>query len=773
METQKITAPGHTFNGSFDTIKQPTCSTKGLKVGKCTKCGEVVTKVELPTTEHSYGTSKTIIAPTCTSSGISYKICTECNRIETTRIPPRGHQFNGSFVIVKEPICTEDGLKEGRCTICGQTVTTSTIPKLGGSHTFNGSFEIYKKPSCLKDGEKVGKCTKCGEIVTRVVIPATGHDYGEWETGVEETCTRSGYKYRKCKNCNQYEFVTMHPTGHAFNGSFETTVNPTCTTSGEKVGKCTKCGQIITRFEIPPAHHFGDWEIITKATCGENGLKAHECTICHKRETEVIQKSSEYHSFNGSFEVIPATCTEDGARIGRCTKCGEIVTSTVIPKLGGNCSFNGSFENVKESTCTETGLKVGKCTKCGKVLQKSIIPKKEHTWSDWEEASSGIRIRTCEVCKTTEEEQIVEPAELEVHDDSFDEFHFTADGALEEVTSWDLKYAEYDDATFEQIGLTKLILKFTTNVDWTVSASSNVHVVDENGRSHLSGSAGENYIIVYLDPVSFYNTSNISEYTLTINAKETSASYTLYQSNWFFNYYDKETFINLPEIQEVINQLNGKSDAINAIQGKVNTNGQIIVYKIDDFRCLAVKTEILPERNVSLKYILYDASASAKEKTIKLSINVIKVNGLWIVDNENPIFRTSAVMSGCYVDSTDKVYEENISTLETCKFSAETLVALGCSFVPGGPVVGFLVGFAGDLIIDSVADAHIKAYVTDNGGNCVTTNTLVTLKYGCVLDSEGQDIGAYCDIENVSSPIGVINFTITDGSTENPQTVTS
>jgi len=81
----------HQFNGSFTTVKEPTCTEKGLKEGRCSRC-------------------KTVVA--------------------TKEIPPLGgsHQFNGSYKIIKEATCTEEGLKEGRCTKCGTVISTSVIP---------------------------------------------------------------------------------------------------------------------------------------------------------------------------------------------------------------------------------------------------------------------------------------------------------------------------------------------------------------------------------------------------------------------------------------------------------------------------------------------------------------------------------------------------------------------------------------------------------------------------------------------------------------------
>ncbi|EPR11474.1 hypothetical protein [Ruminiclostridium papyrosolvens] len=72
-------ACAHTFNGSYETTKEPTCTATGTKVGKCTKCGVVVTTVTIPALGHSYGEWIKY-----TTGGVTYSIhvCTRCGHSE-------------------------------------------------------------------------------------------------------------------------------------------------------------------------------------------------------------------------------------------------------------------------------------------------------------------------------------------------------------------------------------------------------------------------------------------------------------------------------------------------------------------------------------------------------------------------------------------------------------------------------------------------------------------------------------------------------------------
>jgi len=193
-KTEEISPTGHQFNGSFTTVKEPTCTEEGLKVGKCTKCGEVVT---------------------------------------TAPIPALGgaHQFNGSFTTVKEPTCTEKGLKEGRCSRCKTVVATKEIPPLGGSHQFNGSYKIIKEATCTEEGLKEGRCTKCGTVISTSVIPPQ-HKFSKI-TITPDRITLGGsnatespiYVKVVCSKCNTTVDVTSKAKFSSSNSNVASVVN--------------------------------------------------------------------------------------------------------------------------------------------------------------------------------------------------------------------------------------------------------------------------------------------------------------------------------------------------------------------------------------------------------------------------------------------------------------------------------------------------------------------------------------------------------------------
>jgi len=96
-------ACAHVFNGSYTTVKEPTCTTAGKKEGRCTKCGEVVSTVSIAALGHSYGSWTTTKAATCTADGSRKRTCSRCSVSETQTISATGHTFNGSYTTIKEP----------------------------------------------------------------------------------------------------------------------------------------------------------------------------------------------------------------------------------------------------------------------------------------------------------------------------------------------------------------------------------------------------------------------------------------------------------------------------------------------------------------------------------------------------------------------------------------------------------------------------------------------------------------------------------------------
>ena len=73
---------------------------------------------------------------------------------------------------------------------------------------------------------------------------------------------------------------------------------------------------------------YGEWEVVTPATCGEAGLEKAVCTVCGHEETREIPANGE-HAWDAGVVTKEPTCTEKGEKTYTCTVCGETKTEEI------------------------------------------------------------------------------------------------------------------------------------------------------------------------------------------------------------------------------------------------------------------------------------------------------------------------------------------------------------------------------------------------------------------------------------------------------------
>ena len=194
----------------------------------------------------------------------------------------------------------------------------------------------------------------------------------------------------------------------------------------------------------PHEHIYGGWEVLSLATCTENGLRAHTCAICKQTEEEEIPALG--HDFNGGKETQAASCTQVGKRTQTCRRC-QTTQVTDVPTIAHNwdegvilvaptCEQEGSLRRTcKEcsaqetvslgfgahdpvetgrvaATCTAAGSVSYRCDTCGETLEDTVIPALGHRWKLGENdleptcTTDGYRDRVCERCNTSEQQAI-------------------------------------------------------------------------------------------------------------------------------------------------------------------------------------------------------------------------------------------------------------------------------------------------------------------------------------------------------------------------------
>ena len=99
------------------------------------------------------------------------------------------------------------------------------------------------------------------------------------------------------------------------------------------------------------------------------------------------------HSFGDWQVVSPATCTADGSRQRVCTRCGAVEVQT-LPAAGHKF---GEWTTTKEPTCTETGTEKRTCSVCSKV-ETRVIAALGHTPGTEVFVDKNDHWNICEVC---------------------------------------------------------------------------------------------------------------------------------------------------------------------------------------------------------------------------------------------------------------------------------------------------------------------------------------------------------------------------------------
>lgn len=99
------------------------------------------------------------------------------------------------------------------------------------------------------------------------------------------------------------------------------------------------------------------------------------------------------HSFGDWQVVSPATCTADGSRQRVCTRCGAVEVQT-LPAAGHKF---GEWTTTKEPTCTETGTEKRTCSVCSKE-ETRVIAALGHTPGTKVSVDKNDHWNICEVC---------------------------------------------------------------------------------------------------------------------------------------------------------------------------------------------------------------------------------------------------------------------------------------------------------------------------------------------------------------------------------------
>ena len=187
----------------------------------------------------------------------------------------------------------------------------------------------------------------------------------------------------------------------------------TCTEEGEKKFTCSICGDEKTEKVSATGHQHTELRNKKEATCKETGYSGDTwCKDCGKKilSGQTIAKT-ENHSWDAGKVTTKATCTEEGEKTFTCSICGDKKTE----KISATGHQHTEIRNKKEATCKETGYSGDTwCKDCGKkILSGQAIAKTEdHSWNQGKITKEptckeeGEKTFTCSICGNTKTEKV-------------------------------------------------------------------------------------------------------------------------------------------------------------------------------------------------------------------------------------------------------------------------------------------------------------------------------------------------------------------------------
>ena len=347
----------HTY-GDWIISSEPTCTENGEQSRSCYRCGEIETGV-IEATGHTAGKITEEVLPTCTEEGCIKGVCSVCGELFVNYVDALGHTYSDEWVIAQELSCITEGIRVKTCTLCGEKsgavgITAEDLPKCTGTdyiHNMNTTFDSYSVP---------GAC--------RIVLYFSADSYVE--SGYDYVYVYAGDSVDDENLVGRYTGSLSGKTVNVDASSFtiRMTTDGSVKKNGFEISKIDYYSSDNVEFTPALGHSYGDWEVVTQATCTASGLKEKTCNNCGDTKTQTI--SSLGHNYGDWVTISDATCESNGVEEKRCGACGYAVTSS-LSALGHNYSLIDTVD----STCKESGIDTYVCERCKNEYTKTFSPR--------------------------------------------------------------------------------------------------------------------------------------------------------------------------------------------------------------------------------------------------------------------------------------------------------------------------------------------------------------------------------------------------------------
>ena len=428
----------------------------------CTKCGEhFETAAHTFTYDNTDATKHTFRCSTCAYTGTAAHTYTYADKDDTHHsatcsvcagVNPIEHHYAAEGTVKQEATCVAKGWTTYTCTDCAHKKDVEDIAQ---------KAHVFGEWTKVDDNNHKRTCTTCPAGVT----PAEETAAHNWDAGVittPATHTETGVKTCTCATCaaTKTEDVPVNPEH-----------NWSAWTSADD-GKHTRTCSV--GHEVETEDHKWNEGVVTKvATCKEEGVKHHKCTVCgfekdfaieklpehtwedwkvkdmklHTRTCKVCGMVEEGEHNQGKRVKKNATCTEDGGYTYYCSDCGAKTGSIKIRAKGHvftdwvldteatattdniykrtcrvcgvtetstvKCEHTETKTETKEATCTEDGYVRKVCTACGFIVESEEVKATGHKAGEWEVSKAATETeKGLKVKKCTACGEVLESEEI-------------------------------------------------------------------------------------------------------------------------------------------------------------------------------------------------------------------------------------------------------------------------------------------------------------------------------------------------------------------------
>ena len=364
------------------------CTESGKALQRCSVCGKSQ-QVDIEPLGHDLVVKDNSgISATCEGEGFTGKLgCSRCDyQEEGTVIPALGHSWDEGKVTTA-PTCEGTGVKTYTCLNDGSHTKTEEVSAVGHAYGewIQGENGNHKKVCANDDSHVITEACSGGSNSCDVqsICTVCGNAYGELKAHVYDqktiddeylksgaNCTFGAIYYMSCV-CGAYDetlsetFEVGEPAGHNYenrNAEDKHLKAPATCESGAVYYTSCVCGEhdenlsSTFTFGDPLGHAYGDWEVVTPATCEADGEEKRVCANDATHfETQPIGKLG--HAY-GDWEVVtPATCTSEGEEKQVCANDATHVATRPISKLNHNHNIksyqiiDGVLKLVRECAC--------------------------------------------------------------------------------------------------------------------------------------------------------------------------------------------------------------------------------------------------------------------------------------------------------------------------------------------------------------------------------------------------------------------------------------